>query len=59
MKLCFCKKVDGTGDHNVKQKKSDSERQIQDIFSYVESRPKEIKHMNIKAKLFGWGISGS
>jgi hypothetical protein len=33
MKLSHLCKMDGTGDHHIKWKKPDSERQIPDVFS--------------------------
>jgi hypothetical protein len=38
----LCRKLDGTGDHHGKLKKTESERHMLDVFtSYVESRRKE------------------
>jgi hypothetical protein len=31
----ICRKMDGTGDHLVKQNKSDSEKQISHVFCYI------------------------
>jgi hypothetical protein len=35
--MSFARKMDGTGDHHVKQNKPDGERQISHILSYAES----------------------
>jgi hypothetical protein len=55
--VSFAGKMDGIGDHHVKQNKLDSEIQILHVFSqkHAEAVPKEQINMNINGKLFGGG----
>jgi hypothetical protein len=46
----ICRKMDGTGDHHIKQNKSDLERQTSHVFSHVRSR---LFFKDMKVELFG------
>jgi hypothetical protein len=51
MKLYNGRKMDGTGDHQVKQNKPDSERQTSCFLSYSKTRP--IKNdINVRGGLY-------
>jgi hypothetical protein len=53
-----CRKMNGTRNHHVKQNKSDSERQILQIFFNMWKLDQNTKDMSINGGLFGGGTSG-
>jgi hypothetical protein len=49
----------GTGDHHIKQNKSDSEKQILQVFSHTWNLDLKVNDVNATGRLFRGGTSRS